>query len=201
MATIEKEKVPHLITKSMVDKWNRTNSLALMQAQELDQLKAKLITSENIGKKLADFVSYEWRTAKLSSHTYRAVLIDSSIAIPTTINEIFGKIEEDFLVYSNRILWCNELKSCLSKFEEELEEYDAKYLSWFVSTLKDVFCYNYAEEISEEQLALIKKGIDIIYEKHEDCDKDSFMEYHMLLVESGLSLHPTSKKAIDEFGE
>ena len=40
-----------------------------------------------------------------------------------------------------------------------------------------------------------------IYEKQENCDKDSFAEYHLQLVESGLSLLPTTQKAIDEFGE
>ena len=86
-------------------------------------------------------------------------------------------------------------------FEEELEEYDAKYLSWFVSTLKDVFSYNYAEKITEEQLDLLKDVVETIYEKQEKCDKDSFTEYHLKLVESGLSLLPTTQKAIDEFGE
>ena len=129
------------------------------------------------------------------------ILVSRPIEIPLTIRNAFEKLEKDFSDFSNRIVWCNELKNCLSKFEEELEEYDAKYLSWFVSTLKDVFSYNYAETITEEQLDLLKNGIETIYEKQGNCDKDSFAEYHLQLVESGLSLLPTTQKAIDEFGE
>jgi len=137
----------------------------------------------------------EWKTS------IRSPLILRSIEIPLNIKTTFEKLEENFSDFSNRIIWCNELKNGLSKFEEVLEECDAKYLSWFVSTLKDVFSYNYAETITEAQLDLLRNGIEKIYEKKENCDKDSFTEYHLQLVESGLSLLPTTQKAIDEFGE
>lgn len=132
---------------------------------------------------------------------FKSMSVFRPIDIPLNIRSTFEKLNEDFSDFSNRIVWCNELKNCLSKFEEELEEYDVKYLSWFVSTLKDVFSYNYAETITKAQLDLLKKGIEIIYDKQENCDKDSFAEYHLQLVESGLSLLPTTQKAIDEFGE
>ncbi len=165
---------------------------------KIDQHDAKLgYLSEKIGSLLEERKKSVWKKQSPS----QPILVFNPIVIPLNIRTTFEKFEEDFSDFSNRIVWCNELRNCLSKFEEELEEYDAKYLSWFVSTLKDVFYYNYAETITEEQLGLLKNGIDIIYEKQTKCDKDSFAEYHLQLVESGLSLLPTSQKAIDEFGE
>jgi len=179
------------------DEWARTK--ILHHTHKFDQLGAEV---RDIKAMIRDLLLEEreinvWKRQIPS----QSILVFSTIKIPLNIKATFEKLEEDFPDYSNRIVWCNELKNCLSKFEEELEEYDAKYLSWFVSTLKDVFSYNYAENITEAQLDLLKKGIEIIYEKKENCDKDSFEKYHLQLVESGLSLLPTTQKAIDEFGE
>ena len=107
-------------------------------------------------------------------------------------------IEEDFSDLIDRLEYCNRLKICLLNFEEDCKE---KYLSWFISTINDIFLYNYISELTEEQLKLVQKGIKIIYKQRKNCDKDSFAEYHLRLVESGLSLLPTTQKAIDEFGE
>ena len=180
-------------TPQVKDEWARAN--VLRNRSEIDQIGAKQRDIEVILSKL--FESKEWNRPKFT----QPVLVFSSIEIPSNIRMTFGKLEEDFSDFSNRIVWCSELKNCLSDFEDELEDYDAKYLSWFVSTLQDVFSYNYAETITEEQLLLLKDGIDTIYEKQEDCDKDSFEEYHFQLIKSGLSLLPTTQKAIDEFGE
>jgi hypothetical protein len=175
------------IDQSRIDKWDRSSNVVLSLLQRMEQVEAFVEEQKN----------KEWK----SKITIPSTFISSSIDIPLNIRTTFEKLEEDFSDFSNRIVWCNELKNCLSKLEEELEEYDAKYLSWFVSTLKDVFSYNYAETITEEQLDLLKNGIETIYEKQENCDKDTFAEYHLQLVESGLSLLPTTKKAIEEFGE
>jgi len=175
------------ISQSSIDKWDRTSNIALSLLQRMDQLEAFVAEQKN----------NEWKRKT----SIPSIFISSSIEIPLKIKTTFEKLEEDFSDFSNRIVWCDELKNCLSKFEEELEEYDAKYLSWFVSTLKDVFSYNCAETITEEQLDLLKNGAETIYEKQGNCDKDSFAEYHLQLVESGLSLLPTTQKAIDEFGE
>ena len=189
--------LPKEIHLDNIDKWNRTSDIALRNTAEIDQLKAAL----------DEIKRSEWKSALLSREKSGATIVaqKTSIYLPINISldvrTTFEKLEKDFSDFSNRIVWCNELKNCLSKFEEELEEYDAKYLSWFVSTLKDVFSYNYAETITEEQLGLLKNGIETIYEKQENCDKGSFAEYHLQLVESGLSLLPTTQKAIDEFGE
>jgi len=180
----------------VADEWAREK--ILFHTHKFDQIGAevrdlKTIVNKLIGRK----VRVEWE----DQVSIRSAFVSDSIEIPVDIKATFEKLEEDFSDFSNRIVWCNELKNCLSKFEEELEEYDAKYLSWFVSTLKDVFSYNYAESITEGQLGLLKNGIETIYEKQENCDKGSFAEYHLQLVESGLSLLPTTQKAIDEFGE
>jgi len=177
------------------DKWARDR--IIQHTHEIDQHDAAIRDLKKIFKIILEKKPNEWEQQLIS----QAISVFHPIEIPLSIRTTFEKLEEDFSDFSNRIVWCNELKNCLSKFEEELEEYDAKYLSWFVSTLKDVFSYNYAETITEEQLGLLKNGIETIYEKQENCDKDSFVEYHLQLVESGLSLLPTTQKAIDEFGE
>ena len=179
------------------DKWVKPR--VLQNTQQLSQLGAKVAEIEEFVKK-AFKVNAEiggWQEPIVPHQT----TVFRTIEIPLNIRTTFGKLEEDFSDFSNRIVWCDELKNCLSNFEEELEEYDAKYLSWFVSTLKDVFSYNYAETITEKQLYLLKNGVETIYEKQGNCDKDSFAEYHLQLVESGLSLLPNTQKAIDEFGE
>ena len=178
------------------DEWAR--GIVFSHSRELEYLSAKVADIEeylrNVPKKP---IIAEWQ----ETTTIQSTFLYRSIDIPVNIKTTFEKLKEDFSDFSNRIMWCNELKNCLSKFEEELEEYDAKYLSWFVSTLKDVFSYNYAETITEEQLDLLKNGIETIYEKQVNCDKESYAEYHLQLVESGLSLLPNTQKAIDEFGE
>jgi len=183
------------IPLSIRDEWAR---MKMLNTHKFDQYDAELRDLKaTIGGLLEKREINLWKRQILS----KPILVFRPIEIPLNIRTTFEKLEEDFSDFSNRIVWCDELKNCLSKFEEELEEYDAKYLSWFVSTLKDVFSYNYAETITEEQLDLLKNGIETIYEKQENCDKDSFAEYHLQLVESGLSLLPNTQKAIDEFGE
>jgi len=181
---------------SVKDEWAR--EIVFSHSRELEYLAAKVADIEEYLKTIPKkHIIAEWQ----ESTTIKSTFVYGSIDIPINIKTTFEKLKEEFSNFSNRILWCNELKNCLSKFEEELEEYDAKYLSWFVSTLKDVFSYNYAETITEEQLDLLKNGVETIYEKQEKCDKDSFAEYHLKLVESGLSLLPNTQKAIDELGE
>ncbi len=177
------------------DEWARQQ--LQRHTHELDQHRSEIRDIKAILSDQLKNVKTEWKN-QISN---QSILISRSIDVPINIKTTFEKLEEGFSDFSNRIVWCNELKDCLSKFEEELEEYDVKYLSWFVSTLKDVFSYNYAETITEEQLDLLKNGIETIYEKQENCDNDSFAEYHLQLVESGLSLLPNTQKAIDEFGE
>jgi hypothetical protein len=177
------------------DEWARQQ--LLRHTHELDQHRAEIRDIKAILSEQLKNVKTEWK----NQISQQSIFVSRSVDVPINIKSTFQKLEEDFSDFSNRIVWCNELKNCLSKFEEELEEYDAKYLSWFVATLKDVFSYNYAETITEEQLDLLKNGIETIYEKQETCDIGSFAEYHLQLVESGLSLLPTTQKAIDEFGE
>lgn len=121
------------------------------------------------------------------------------ITIPINIKDTFGKFVEDFDSIFRRISWCNELENTLLSFEDELEDPEAKYLSWFVSTLKDVFAYNYADQLTNEQLVVLKEGFKIIHEKGIRCSKKDYAEYHSKLLASGLCLLPTSLKAICKF--
>jgi len=124
--------------------------------------------------------------------------IISITEIRSNIKESFNHLENDFDNISNRMVWIGMLKTYLISFEDELTEPYYKYLSWFVSTLRDVLAFNYAENITKEQLSLIKKGVEMICEKPMDCDKNSFEKYYAELLETGLSLLPTGKEFLDD---
>lgn len=178
------------------DKWARKN--VLKNRHELDQLGAEVrdIKEFLLSKLVKNRTIYEWKVQPFqSSHPSNA------IDIPSSLRTTFEKLEEDFDSISRRIVWCDELKEYLLSFEDELEDHNVKYLSWFVSTLRDIFAYNYAEQLTYKQLMVLKEGLEIIYEKNIRCDKEAFEEYYSMLVVSGLSLLPTSSKAINEFGE
>lgn len=108
--------------------------------------------------------------------------------------------EINFSNLLNRIRWGNKLDSVSKDLEKDLYDCDEKYLLWFIGTINDIFAYNYLSSMTKEQFNLIKIGIEIIY-KQEKCNKDSFEKYHLQLVESEITLLPTSQKVIDEFGE
>ena len=126
---------------------------------------------------------------------------NTGIVIPLEIKHIFNQLEINFSKRNKRQAWCDNLAKYLLKFEDELEDQNAKYLLWFVSTLRDVFTYNYAKSITQEQLDLLRNGIEIIYKEKENCSKEAFEEYYGELLETGIALLPTTQKAIDEFGE
>ena len=121
------------------------------------------------------------------------------IELLSSLRDAFEKLEEDFDIQPRRVIRCNELEKQLSTIEDELENHEFKYLSWFVSTLRDVFVYNDAKQLSHEQLKLLKEGFDVIYENNIKCDKETFGDYYSILVTTDLSLIPTTQKAIDEF--
>ena len=170
---------------------------ALQNTHAIDQIDAEVRDIKEVLKELLEKEkSNEWNIPFVKS-----TLAFHAIDIPLSIRTAFEKLEEDFDSNSRRIVWCDELKEILISFEDELENNNVKYLSWFVSTLRDVFAYNYAEQLTYKQLMCLKEGLEIIYEKNIMCNKEDFEEYYSTLLESGLSLLPTSQKAIDEFGE
>lgn len=178
----------------VIDEWVKIKTL--QNTHEIEQLDAEVRDIREILSMLVVSRIDKWEVQPVqSSHPSHA------IDIPTNIRTTFEKLEEDFDSISRRIVWCDELKEYLLSFEDELENHDAKYLSWFVSTLRDVFAYNYAEQLTYEQLMALREGLEIIYEKDIRCDKEAFEQYYSTLVVSGLSLLPTSSKAINEFGE
>jgi len=196
--------IPSIGDDALLDKgeWIRK---VWQNTQEIDQIGAGLRDNKTEINNLKAAVSSLLENRKLTVWK-RPLPSQSTIAfcpieIPLNIRTTFEKLEEDFDSISRRIVWCDELKEYLSSFEDELGDHNVKYLSWFVSTLRDIFAYNYAEHLTYEQLMVIKQGLEIIYEKHIRCDKEAFEKYYSMLVVSGLSLLPTSSKAINEFGE
>jgi len=120
------------------------------------------------------------------------------LEISPNIKVIFNLLRDSFDNISMRNIWCDVLENLLSDLEGKVVKCD-KYLSWHVSTIRDVFAYNFAEVLTREHLNLLEEGIGILYKG--DCTKELFESYHSRLLESGLCLLPTSQKAIDRYGE
>lgn len=151
-----------------------------------------------------------WRTAKYKNtgqYTFRLntskkeTKDDSRTELLLEIQESFAKLESDFESVSRRIAWCSELEDNLSNLEDEIDDSKMKYFSWFVATLRDVFAYNYAEQLALGQLVALKVGIEFICKKSDSCSKESFEKFHSELIESGLSTLPTTEKVIRTLGE
>lgn len=117
------------------------------------------------------------------------------------ITKLFAQLEKDFDEVPRRIARCALLEEELANFEDSLEDEEAEYLGWCVSLIRDVLDYNYAEDLTNGHLGLLKKAIDLICSKGLNCDKKDCESLHREFLEAGLALIPTSQKAIDKYGE
>lgn len=117
------------------------------------------------------------------------------------VTELFGDLEQDFDDVPRRIIRCELLEKELAGFEDSLEDDGTECLAWCVSVVRDVLDYNYAEELTETHLGLLKKAIGLIRDKALDCNKEDYQNLHKEFLEAGLALIPTSQKAIDNYGE
>lgn len=171
----------------------------VLQAQDIQMLQDRMF-SESFGniKEWVNALDFNDWEVKPGQFKYNKLF---PIELLSSLRNTFEKLEEDFDIQSRRIMLCDELEKHLSTIEDELENHKFKYLSWFVSTLRDIFVYNDAKQLSHEQLKLLKEGVGIIYEKNIKCDKETFEKYYSILVTTELSLIPTTQKAIDEFGD
>ncbi len=69
---------------------------------------------------------------------------------------------------------------------------DAKYLGWFIATIRDILAYN---EYNKIDLDMILKCFDEV-ENNIPFTKEAYDKVHKILLDSGLSLLPTTDKII-----
>ena len=76
-----------------------------------------------------------------------------------------------------------------------------KYMMWTISTIRDILSYNEHEILVGKPLDRIEKELLIIEEKKIDYSSDDFEKFFSDLLELGISLLPTTEKAIKKFGD
>jgi len=117
----------------------------------------------------------------------------------SAVTKLFGELEEDFDDVARRITRCAVLEEELGVFEDALEDEETECLASCVSLIRDVLDYNYAEELTQTHLDILKKAIGLIYDKGLECNKEDYQNLHEEFLRSGLALLPTSRKAIEKY--
>jgi hypothetical protein len=210
--------------ESSVDIWQRTapkeSPQTIRNISRIEQLEAGQADLKKVIKQIQKqlwlkhqptftsyFLSWEELANKpyiVSVEKYPLWLSPPQLASPyqenlSKITELFGKLEEDFDDISRRITRCAVLEEELATLENSLEDEKSEYLASCVSLIRDVLDYNYAEDLAETHLELLKKSIGVINEKGLDCNKEDYQNLHREFLQSGLTLLPTSRKAIDRY--
>ncbi|MCK4782678.1 MAG: hypothetical protein KAV87_02925 [Desulfobacteraceae bacterium] len=119
----------------------------------------------------------------------------------TTVTKLFGELEGDFDEVGRRIVRCTLLEEELGHLEDSLESDEKEGLAWCVSLIRDVLDYNFAEDLTETHLGLLKKAIGLVHDKGSDCNKEDYQSLHKEFLQTGLALLPTTQKAIDKYGD
>lgn len=115
--------------------------------------------------------------------------------------KLLADLEQDFGDIGRRIARCTFLEEELGRLEVSLEDEEAEYLCWCVSLVRDVLDYNYPEDLTTNHLALLQKAVNLMHEKGLGCTKQNYQDLHKKFLQEGLALVPTTKKAIDKYGE
>ncbi len=115
------------------------------------------------------------------------------------VTKLLADLEQDFDDVGRRLVMCTLLEEELGHLEDSLEDDDSEYLAWCVSLVRDVLDYNYPEDITRNHLDLLKKAVEIIYNKGPSCSKQDYQDLHKTFLEAGLALLPTSQKAIEKY--
>ncbi len=115
--------------------------------------------------------------------------------------KLLADLDQDFDDIGRRIARCTFLEEELSRLEVSLEDEEAECLCWCVSLVRDVLDYNYPEDLNTNHLALLQKAVNVMHEKGLGCTKQDYQDLHKEFLQEGLALVPTTKKAIDKYGD
>lgn len=116
--------------------------------------------------------------------------------------EAFDKLKENFDDMTECLIRCAHLEKVLGNLERSLQkDGGAKYLRWTIADLRAVLNFNYPEDLKRSHLSLVDAAIKMVERKGMAVDRRDSRDIRRGLINSGLSLLPTSKRAIDEFGD
>jgi len=115
--------------------------------------------------------------------------------------EALGRLAVDFNNIDRRLIRCAGLEKALGNFERCLQKTEkAKYLRWTIANLRAALNFNYPEDLTNSKLGLMQDAIDMIERKGLNVNRGVCRDIRRRLINSGLSLLPTSKRAVAEFG-
>ncbi len=112
------------------------------------------------------------------------------------VRDLLKQLQTDYANLQHRIVLANDLEGALGVLEQQLEDSDCRFLQWTVSLLKDVFSYNYAEDLTEAQLRAVSAALDSCEQKGFAFSKDDYERVYRNLLDLWLCLLPNSEKAI-----
>jgi len=77
-----------------------------------------------------------------------------------------------------------------------------KYLVYAITTIRDLLAYNEHDTLNGDILDRVEEELGIL-ETIEDTEytEEQFLKFHLELIEMGVALLPTTKKAIERYGE
>ena len=116
--------------------------------------------------------------------------------------EAFDKLKENFDDITERLIRCAHFEKVLGNLERSLQQDGrAKYLRWTIANLRAVLNFNYPEDLKRSHLSLVDATIKMVELKGMAVDRGDSRDIRRRLINSRLSLLPTSKRAIAEFGD
>lgn len=116
--------------------------------------------------------------------------------------EAFDKLKENFDDITERLIRCAHFEKVLGNLERSLQKDGrAKYLRWTIANLRAVLNFNYPEDLKRSHLSLVDVAIKMVERKGMAVDRGDSRDIRRRLINSRLSLLPTSKRAIAEFGD
>lgn len=169
-------------------------------------------SSETIGRKevpdllfLIDDLSVyqDWGAIRtMLKHLGPKDVVEGFRARMKPVVEAFDKLKENFDDMTERLIRCAHLEKVLGNLERSLQkDGGAKYLRWTIADLRAVLNFNYPEDLKRSHLSLVDAAIKMVERKGVAVDRGGSRDIRRRLINSRLSLLPTSKRAIDEFGD
>lgn len=110
--------------------------------------------------------------------------------------ELLKELQAHFANLQRRIVLANSLEEALGVLETQLEGSDCRYLLWTVSVLRDVFSYNYAEDMTETQLRVVEAALGDCGQKAFMFSKSDYERVYRKMLDVGFCLLPNSEKAM-----
>ena len=145
-----------------------------------------------------------WERAQLALEPIGSVSEELPLPLQEDLSktaELLADLDKDFDDVGRRIVRCTLLEEELRRLEVSLEDEEAECLFWCVSLVRDVLDYNYPEDLTTNHLALLQKAVNLMHEKGLGCTKQDYQDLHKEFLQEGLALVPTTKKAIDKYGD